>query len=84
MFVTRDKCVFAKKRIKFIGHIIEEVRLHMDMEKVRVILEWKTPTNVKELRSFLRLVNYYCRFVKRYSKKAIPLKELLKKDVLWD
>ena len=56
----------------------------MDMKKVRAIQEWKTLANIKELRSFLRLANYYRRFLKEYSKTAMPLPELLKKGVTWD
>ena len=39
------------------------------------------PANVKELRSFIGLVNYYRQFVDEYSKKAAPLIELLNKGV---
>ena len=83
LYVKREKCSFAQERIKFLGHIIECGRIRMDLEKVRAIQEWKTPTNVKELRSFLGLANYYRRFVSGYSKKATPLTELLKKGVVW-
>ena len=55
----------------------------MDLEKVRAIQEWKAPTNLKELRSFLGLANYYRRFVEGYSRRAAPLTELLKKGVTW-
>ncbi|XP_060673257.1 uncharacterized protein LOC125420382 [Ziziphus jujuba] len=84
LFVKKEKCAFGRRKIKFLGHIIEEGKIRMDMEKVKAIQEWKTPANVKELRSFLGLANYYRRFVKGYSKKATPLTELLKKEVPWE
>ncbi|KAJ7975820.1 Retrotransposon protein, putative, Ty3-gypsy subclass [Quillaja saponaria] len=83
LFVKREKCSFAQKRIKFLGHIIEEGRVRMDLDKVKAIQEWKTPTSVIELRSFLGLANYYRRFVEGYSRKAAPLTELLKKGTVW-
>ncbi|KAJ7957087.1 Retrotransposon protein, putative, Ty3-gypsy subclass, partial [Quillaja saponaria] len=83
LFVKREKCSFAQKRIKFLGHIIEEGRVRMDLDKVKAIQEWKTPTSVTELRSFLGLANYYRRFVEGYSRKAAPLTELLKKGTVW-
>lgn len=48
---------------QFLGHIIGQGKIHMDMEKVKVIQEWKTPINNEELRSFRRSANYYCRLV---------------------
>ncbi|KAJ7974912.1 Retrotransposon protein, putative, Ty3-gypsy subclass [Quillaja saponaria] len=83
LFVKKEKCSFTQKRIKFLGHIIEEGRVRMDLGKVKDIQEWKTLTSVTELRSFLGLANYYRRFVKGYSRKAAPLTELLKKGTVW-
>ncbi|CAH1415271.1 unnamed protein product [Lactuca virosa] len=56
----------------------------MDERKVRAIVEWESPKNVSELRSFLGLINYYRRFVSRYSARASPLTDLLKKKVIWE
>ena len=56
----------------------------MDIKKVRAIQEWKIPVDVKELRLFLKLANYYRLFVKEYSKTAELLIELIKKGVTWD
>ncbi|XP_062021178.1 uncharacterized protein LOC133737687 [Rosa rugosa] len=84
LYVKSEKCSFAQVTIKFLGHIIERGRIRMDMEKVEAIKEWRNPKNVKELRSFLRLANYYRRFIENYSKKTTPLTELLKKGVTWD
>ena len=84
LYLKLSKCSFAQKRIKFLGHIIEQGRVQMDPIKVKVIQEWQAPTNVSELRSFLGLANYYRKFVKDYSGIATPLTELLKKSKVWD
>lgn len=54
-----------------------------DKAKVRVIQEWEAPTKVTELRSFLGLVNYHCRFISFYLTKATALNELIKKNKPW-
>ena len=53
----------------------------MDPSKIEVILEWKPPRNVKEVRSFLGLASYYRRFVKGFSMTAAPMMRLLQKNV---
>lgn len=65
------------------GHIISQGHLKKDEAKIRAIKEWQEPTKVIELRSFLGLANYYCRFIRGYSAKAAPLTKLLKKNEPW-
>ena len=52
----------------------------MDPQKIEAIMNWKLPTNVSEVRSFLGLASYYRKFVEGFSKIATPLTNLLKKD----
>lgn len=84
LYAKLEKCSFAQERIKFLGHIIENGHVRMDDDKVRAIQEWEAPKNVHELRSFLGLANYYRRFVRGYSEKALALTDLLKKEKKWD
>ncbi|KAG3203205.1 hypothetical protein PC129_g22991 [Phytophthora cactorum] len=60
-----------------------QVYLRPDPEKVRVISEWPTLSNVKELRQFLGLATYLCKYVENYAGKIRPLSQLLKKEVEW-
>lgn len=83
LYVKREKCSFAKPEVCFLGHWIGGGKLRMDEKKVRAIMEWEEPTKVVELRSFLGLVNYYCRFIEGFSKRAAPLTDLLKKNFEW-
>ena len=43
-------------------------------------MNWKLPTNVSEVHSFLGLAGYYRKFVEGFSKIATSLSNLLKKD----
>lgn len=57
----------------------------MDKNKVKDVLEWPGPQNVKQLRGFLGLTGYYKRFIKSYAQIASPITNLLKKDSFcWD
>ena len=64
-----------------LGHIVSKRGLEVDMEKVWAILTLAPPTCVREIRVFLRCVGYHRQFIDGYAQKAIPLTELLKKDV---
>ncbi|KAG3200061.1 hypothetical protein PC129_g23932 [Phytophthora cactorum] len=52
-------------------------------QKVRVISEWPTLSNVKKLRQFLGLATYLCKYVENYAGKIRPLSQLLKKEAEW-
>ncbi|MBW0518171.1 hypothetical protein O181_057886 [Austropuccinia psidii MF-1] len=52
----------------------------MDSSKVQQILNWPQLNKIKALQSFLGFVNFYCPFIKNYSKNYTSLNSLLKKD----
>jgi len=84
LYVKKEKCEFARPEVTFLGHKIGNGVLKMDEKKIIAIREWEPPTKVTGLRPFFGLVNYYRRFIKGYSGRAVPLTDLLKKNVKWD
>ena len=52
-------------------------------EKVRTVVEWPRPQNVKDVRSFLGLAGFYRRFIKQFSLKARPLTDLTRDGIVW-
>ncbi|BHF64235.1 hypothetical protein SprV_0200723600 [Sparganum proliferum] len=75
-----SKCVFIRPHVKFLGHVVSATGVETDVDKVRQIREWPTPSDVTEVRSFLGLVSYYRRFIKDYANIAAPLHRLTQKE----
>ena len=75
------KCSFLKKHIQYLGHIVSGkgiTPLPEKLESIQKILPPKTPNDVKQ---FLGLIGYYCKFVPRFSDLARPLNALARKNM---
>lgn len=83
--VKLSKCAFGQQRLSYMGHVISGQGIATEPSKIRVVVQWATPTDVKAIRSFLGLAGYYRRFVKNFGILARLLFNLIKKGVpfLW-
>ena len=70
--------------MKFLGHVVSQEGISVDPAKIEAILQWEQPRNVKKIRSFLRLVSYYRRFVENFSRIAALLTRLKRKDIRFE
>ena len=70
------KCEFGKRSVKYLGHIIENGTICVNLDKVAVVRTWPAPTCVKEVQQFLCLANYYHEYIKKFAKLAAPLSDL--------
>lgn len=75
-----DKCEFLKKEVVFLGHVITENGVKPNPEKIKSIVNYPIPKNVKEIQAFLGLCNYYRRFIEDFASIAKPLTDLTKKN----
>jgi hypothetical protein len=80
LYLQWDKCEFEQTHIEYLGIIISHNRVEMDPIKVAGVAEWPTPTNKKEVQSFLGFANFYCQFIANFLHHARPLFDLMKKD----
>ena len=80
LYAKLSKCQFWLASVAFLGHIVSVEGVSVDPQKVESILNWKPPTSVTEIRSFLGLAEYYCKFVEGFSKIAAPLTRLTRKE----
>jgi len=67
LFVNTDKCTFEAKEVDYLGMIISENQIKMDLAKLEGIRDWPTPTTVKQVRSFLGFGNFYRKFIGHYA-----------------
>lgn len=81
LYAKLSKCKFGVNEVEFLGHKVSKDGISVLESKTKVIQEWKTPTDVDQLRSFLGLANFYGKFVKEYAYITSPLYDLLKKEV---
>ncbi|WJX17749.1 hypothetical protein P8452_07626 [Trifolium repens] len=86
LYAKLSKCEFWLKEVSFLGHVISSGGIAVDPSKVDAVIKWETPESVFEIRSFLGLAGYYRRFIEGFSKLALPLTRLTRKDqaFVWD
>ena len=75
------KCKFATSQVKYLGHSLSKDGIATDPAKTAVIVNLPQPKNVKQIKSFLRVCNYYRRYIFNYSIRSAPLREPIAKDV---
>lgn len=78
------KSQFARPEVNFLGHIISGDGISIDPKRFDAIKNFPKPRNVKELKSFLGVLNYDSKFCAYFSKIILPLVRLLKKNQAWN
>ncbi|XP_061374761.1 uncharacterized protein LOC133316984 [Gastrolobium bilobum] len=76
-----EKCHFMVESGIVLGHVVSKKGIEVDPAKIDVITALPYPASVREVRSFLGHAGFYRRFIQDFSKIALPLSNLLQKDI---
>lgn len=82
--VKFSKCQFVKKRVTFLGHILEDGTIKPSTEKSLAIRHYPEPKTLKQIQSFLGLAEYFRKCVSNFSLVAKPLTTLTKKNAVFE
>ena len=81
--LRKEKFKFFLPQVEYLGHLIDEKGLHPTQSKIKAIIDAPAPSTVTKLKSFLGLLNYYCKFLPNLSSTLHPLYSLLQKSNKW-
>ena len=80
------KCQLFATEVNYLGYVITSKGIKTDPKKIEAIKNWHPPVNVRTVRSFLGLVQYYSKFIRNFADVCRPLNNLTRKGVpfLWN
>jgi hypothetical protein len=68
LYLNPKKCEFHQQEVKYLGLIISMEGNKIDPEKIHAMQDWEPPSNLKDVHAFLGFANFYCHFVRNYSR----------------
>jgi hypothetical protein len=78
IYANLEKCSFGMNMVQYLGYIVDEHGVHVDLANIQVIHDWPSPTTLTELQIFLELVKFYRRFMLGFSHVAWALSQVTK------
>ncbi|CAM8886698.1 unnamed protein product [Rhodiola kirilowii] len=81
LVLNYEKCHFMVRHEIVLGHIVSQEGMEVDKAKIDLFMTLPYPSTVRDIQSFLGHAGFYRRFIKDFSKKALPLSTLLQKEV---
>lgn len=76
-----NKCCFLKNSVEYLGYILTKDGITMSQRHTEAVRNFPVPTKQVEVQRFLGLCNYFRKFVPKYTDKARPLQNLLRKSI---
>ncbi|MES9971177.1 MAG: ribonuclease H family protein, partial [Candidatus Thiodiazotropha sp.] len=81
MKLSPQKCRFAQQKCEFLGHEISKDGISPPADRLKAVSDYPVPQNVKQLKRFLGLMNWFRKYIRNYSATANCLYALLRKGV---
>ena len=82
LWCNLDKCVFSQSSVEYMGHTLSWDVVSKG-KKVDAVIHRPRLSDVSTLRSFLGSVQFYGKFIPKFSTLSEPLNRLLRKEMRW-
>ena len=77
LFAKESKCQFGVSTVNYLGHVISEEGVAIDQNKIKAVVDWPRPKNIKGVCGFFGLAGYYRKFIYHFGSIATPLTQFL-------
>ncbi|XP_043705424.1 uncharacterized mitochondrial protein AtMg00860-like [Telopea speciosissima] len=84
LYAKFSNCAFWLQQMAFLGHLVSAKGIEVVQGKVKSVVDWETPKNVANIRSFLGLAGYYRRFIENFSRISAPMTRLTQKGLKFE
>ena len=84
MKLNPAKCAFGVSTGKFLGFIVNNQGIEANPDKIKVVLDMPSPSNLKEVQRLTGRIVTLSRFVSKASDKCQPFFQVLKTAFQWD
>lgn len=84
MTLKLEKCKFGVSELKFLGHVITKEGISADPEKIKSIVNFSSPRNRKQLKSFYRICGFYRKYINGQCLNVTCLSNLIRKNATWN
>ena len=81
LYAKSSKCEFWLTEVNFLGYVVSASSVSVNPGKVEAVMSWERQKSVFEICSFLGLAGYYRRFIEVFSRLAVPMTRLTRKEV---
>lgn len=78
--ISRDKSKFCMRKLNYLGYVINEHGINVNPDKVSAIVNYPSPTCVKDVRRLMGMITWYSRFIPLFADRASAITDLLKKN----
>jgi len=83
-YADQKKSQFLPEELSILGHVITRRGIQPIPGRVKKILDWRIPSNIKELKSFLGIINYCSQFATHLATVSSPLTAMAGSITNWD
>ena len=80
LYAKLSNCGFYQRKVQYLGHSILEEGSVVHPKNIEAKMDWPTPKNVINIKSFIGLTGYYRRFIEVFSNITHPIMSLQRKN----